>query len=161
MAVLLCLDPEGSTKARSIGGGGNRRSRTCSSGTSTVSDDATTGRPIALLLTKFDRVLAKHAAVAEDPTGWGVERLVEEQYGMTRHALAQHAPGGAIFAVSSYGPGATDGRPPAGTPLSLGLEGPLEWLAEQLEASDRAPARVALGPRARRSSQARALRGRL
>src|SRR5262249_38409503 len=55
----------------------------------------------------------------------------------TRHALAEHAPGGAIFAVSSYGLGAVDGRPPADL-RPLGLEGPLEWLADQLEVSDRA-----------------------
>ena len=55
---------------------------------------------------------------------------------MTRHALAQHAPGGAIFAVSSYGHESSDGRPPADL-HPLGLQGPLLWLAEQLEASDR------------------------
>ena len=54
---------------------------------------------------------------------------------MTRHALAQHAPRGAIFAVSSYGRGRHDGRPPAEL-HPLGLEGPLGWLAEQLEARD-------------------------
>ncbi len=32
---------------------------------------------------------------------------------MTRHALAEHAPDGAIFAVSSFGPGASGNRPPA------------------------------------------------
>src|SRR5439155_22665788 len=53
----------------------------------------------------------------------------------TRHALAQHAPRGAIFAVSAYGRGARDGRPPAELD-PLGLEGPLGWLAEQLEAGD-------------------------
>ena len=110
------------------------------------SDDSTAGRPIALLLTKFDRVLAQQAATAEgegegadlsdDPSNWGVEKLVEAQYGMTRHALAQHAPGGAIFAVSSYGHESKDGRPPADL-HPLGLQGPLLWLAEQLEASDR------------------------
>ena len=56
---------------------------------------------------------------------------------MTRHALRQHAPDGAIFAVSSYGPGSTGNRPPAEL-HPLGLEGPLGWLAEQLEARDRA-----------------------
>ena len=55
---------------------------------------------------------------------------------MTRHALARHAPRGAIFAVSSYGRGAVDGRPPA-VLHPIGLEGPLGWLAEQLEANDR------------------------
>ena len=56
---------------------------------------------------------------------------------MTRHALAAHAPDGAIFAVSSFGPGASGNRPPAEL-HPLGLEGPLGWVAEQLEARDRA-----------------------
>ena len=93
------------------------------------------------MLTKFDRVLAR-ASEAErieldDPSGVGVERLVEQKYGMTRHALAQHAPPprGAIFAVSSYGHDGGNGRPP--TELQpLGLEGPLSWLADQLETID-------------------------
>ena len=66
-----------------------------------------------------------------------VERLVEERYSMTRHALAAHAPDGAIFAVSSFGPGAVGNRPPAEL-HPMGLEGPLSWLADQLEARDRA-----------------------
>ena len=86
---------------------------------------------MALLLTKFDRVMAR---VGPGPEA--VERLVEARYGMTRHALARHAPRGAIFAVSSYGTGAVDGRPPAEL-HPIGLEGPLGWLADQLEATDR------------------------
>ena len=97
------------------------------------SDDGTAGRPVALLLTKFDRVMARGEA-GQGPDA--VERLVEARYGMTRHALARHVPRGAMFAVSSYGPGAVDGRPPAEL-HPLGLEGPLGWLAEQLEAVDR------------------------
>ena len=56
---------------------------------------------------------------------------------MTRHALAEHAPDGAIFAVSSFGQDASGNRPPAQL-CPLGLEGPLSWVAEQLEARDRA-----------------------
>ena len=56
---------------------------------------------------------------------------------MTRHALAAHAPDGAVFAVSSFGSGALGNRPPAEL-HPLGLEGPLGWVAEQLEAGDRA-----------------------
>ena len=63
---------------------------------------------------------------------------------MTRHALQQHAPDGAIFAVSSFGPG-VDGQPAAGELAPLGLEGPLGWVAEQLEARDRAADGMALG----------------
>src|SRR5262249_28421644 len=92
---------------------------------------------------KFDRVLAsvqggqaQGPGSSDDPATWGVERLVEARYGMTRHALAQHAPGGAIFAVSSYGRGAEGGRPPAEL-HPLGLGPPLGGLAGQLEAGDR------------------------
>jgi hypothetical protein len=137
-AVLLCLDPEGSARPA------DRRKRqqeveNLFERYLDRSNDGTTGRPVALLLTKFDRVLAHAHAMTEDdddPASWGVEQLVEAQYGMTRHALAQHAPQGAIFAVSAYGRGANDGRPPAEL-HPLGLEGPLVWLAEQLEDRDR------------------------
>lgn len=144
-AVLLCLDPDGSTRPADR----RRRQQEVENLLERYidrSDDSTAGRPIALLLTKFDRVLAQQSSTAEgegegpdladDPSGWGVEKLVEAQYGMTRHALAQHAPGGAIFAVSSYGHESRDGRPPADL-HPLGLQGPLLWLAEQLEANDR------------------------
>jgi GTPase SAR1 family protein len=142
-AVLLCLDPEGSSSPVDR----RRRQQEVENLLERYidrSDDGTTGRPVALLLTKFDRVLERAAAQratadehepAADLDGLDVERFVERHYGMTRHALAQHAPRGAIFAVSSYGPGARDGRPPAEL-HPLGLEGPLGWLAEQLEGSD-------------------------
>jgi hypothetical protein len=148
-AVLLCLDPEGSANPA------DRRKRqqeveNLFERYLDRSEDGTTGRPVALLLTKFDRVLVQAKASAsasasaatgngreDDPATWGVERLVEAEYGMTRHALAQHAPRGAIFAVSAYGRGASrTGRPPAEL-HPLGLEGPLCWLAEQLEDCDR------------------------
>ena len=141
-AVLLCLDPDGSTRPADR----RRRQQEVENLLERYidrSDDSTAGRPIALLLTKFDRVLAQQTSakgeepdLSDDPSRWGVEKLVEEQYGMTRHALAQHAPGGAIFAVSSYGHESRDGRPPADL-HPLGLQGPLLWLAEQLEANDR------------------------
>lgn len=135
-AVLLCLDPEGSATPADR----RRRQQEVEDLLERYIDrsgDGTTGRPVGLLLTKYDRVLARASASAasDDPTGWGVERFVEQHYGMTRHALARHAPRGAIFAVSSYGRGARDGRPPAEL-HPLGLEGPLCWLAEQLEAGD-------------------------
>src|SRR3954453_3922748 len=99
-AVLLCLDPEGSAAPADR----RRRQQEVEDLLERYIDrsaDGTTGRPVALLLTKFDRVLAESRSQArsqaesgDDPTTWGVERLVEEQYGMTRHALAQHAPRG-------------------------------------------------------------------
>ena len=138
-AVLLCLDPEGSASPADR----RRRQQEVEDLLERYierSDDMTTGRPVALLLTKFDRVLAQSSpqgdpGPGDDPTSWGAERLVESRYGMTRHALARHAPNGAIFAVSAYGRGADGGRPPAEL-HPLGLEGPLGWLAEQLEAGD-------------------------
>src|SRR5437588_7785727 len=130
-AVLLCLDPEGSPTPAE-----RRRRRP---GVEALleryiekSADGTAGRPVALLLTKFDQVLAR----SHGPDDEDVERFVARHYGMTRHALAQHAPRGAIFAVSSYGRGAKNGRPPAEL-HPLGLERPLGWLADQLEESDR------------------------
>ncbi len=129
-AVLLCLDPEGSAAPSER----RRRQQEIEELLERyieTSDDGTAGRPVALLVTKYDRVLARGGPAPQD-----VERLVESRYGMTRHALAHHAPRGAIFAVSAYGRGALDDRPPAEL-HPLGLEGPLGWLAEQLEAGDR------------------------
>jgi outer membrane protein assembly factor BamD (BamD/ComL family)/GTPase SAR1 family protein len=131
-AVLLCLDPEGSTHPAER----RRRQQEVENLLERYidrSDDGTAGRPVALLLTKFDRVLARGEA-GQGPDA--VERLVEARYGMTRHALARHVPNGAMFAVSAYGRGAVDGRPPIDL-HPLGLEGPLGWLAEQLESVDR------------------------
>ena len=131
-AVFLCLDPEGSTHPAER----RRRQQEVENLLERYidrSDDGTAGRPVALLLTKFDRVLARGEA-GQGPDA--VERLVEARYGMTRHALARHVPHGAMFAVSAYGRGAVDGRPPLDL-HPLGLEGPLIWLAEQLEEVDR------------------------
>ena len=154
-AVFFCLDPEGSADPVER----RRRQQEVESLLERYierSEDLSIDRPVALLLTKFDRVLSglgeRSGDLKNDSTdadqaaeleprpslaGPFVERLVEHQYGMTRHALRQHAPDGAIFAVSSYGPGSTGNRPPA-TLHPMGLEGPLGWLAEQLEARDRA-----------------------
>jgi GTPase SAR1 family protein len=129
-AVLLCLDPEGSAEPVVR----QRRQQEIEDLLERYierSETATADRPVALLVTKYDRVLAQ-----EGPPPDRVERLAEARYGMTRHALAWHAPRSAIFAVSSYGREAEgDGRPPAEL-HPLGLEGPLGWLADQLEAGD-------------------------
>ena len=142
-AVFLCLDPEGSTDPSER----RRRQQEVENLLERYierSDDLSTGRPVALLLTRFDRVLAGLTSTAGELAGLEaclstefVERLVDERYGMTRHALSEHAPQGAIFAVSSFGPGASGNRPPAEL-QPMGLEGPLSWLADQLEARDRA-----------------------
>jgi GTPase SAR1 family protein len=131
-AVFLCLDPEGPAHPAER----RRRQQEVEVLLERYierSDDGTAGRPVALLLTKFDRVLARGEASGGIEQ---VERLVEARYGMTRHALARHVPGGAMFAVSAYGRGSVDGRPPAEL-HPLGLEGPLGWLAERLEEVDR------------------------
>jgi GTPase SAR1 family protein len=148
-AVFLCLDPDGLAEPSER----RRRQQEVENLLERYierSDDARADRPVALLLTKFDRVIARAGSPAEaDPAEEDssdrpptipetlVERVVDAQYGMTRHALAAHAPDGAIFGVSSFGPGAEGNRPP--TELRpMGLEGPLSWLAEQLEDRDRA-----------------------
>ncbi len=91
-------------------------------------------RPIALVLTKLD--LAVGYVQGALPRAEWVEQVVESRYGMTRHALAAHAPEGAIFAVSAFGEGSAGGRPPESL-RPIGLEAPLAWLAEELEARDR------------------------
>ncbi len=129
-AVLLCVDPDGSSAPTDR----RRRQQEVEHLLERYierSDDATTDRPVALLVTKYDRVLEQ-----DGPPPDQVGRLVEAQYGMTAHALSRHAPRSAIFAVSSYGRGAGDGDRPPSELHPLGLEGPLGWLAEQLEARD-------------------------
>src|SRR5262249_17949271 len=148
-AVFLCLDPEGPTDPAER----RRRQQEVENLLERYierSEDARADRPVALLLTKFDRVIARAGAEADAPPDEEdsadgaptvpealVERVVDAHYGMTRHALAAHAPDGAIFGVSSFGPGAEGHRPPSEL-RPMGLEGPLSWLAEQLEARDRA-----------------------
>jgi GTPase SAR1 family protein len=136
-AVFLCLDPEGSTDPAER----RRRQQEVENLLERYidrSEDLSMDRPIALLLTRFDRVLAsstpgdgQSGAEAGLSTAF-VEQLVEERYGMTRHALAQHAPDGAIFAVSSFGAGAAGNRPPAEL-RPLGLEAPLGWVLTRLD----------------------------
>ncbi len=130
-AVLLCLDPE----ATDAPADRRRRQQEVEDLLERYierSEDGTLGRPIALLVTKYDRVLDRGGPGPEK-----VDAYVDSRYGMTRHALAGHAPHSAIFAVSAYGRGAGgDGRPPAEL-HPMGLEGPLGWLADELEAADR------------------------
>lgn len=130
-AVFLCLDPDGPDKPADR----QRRQQEVEGLLERYierSDDATTDRPVALLVTKYDRVLDRGG-----PTPERVEDFAAGRYGMTRHALERHAKHSAIFAVSSYGRGVGgDGRPPA-VLHPMGLEGPLGWLADQLEVGDR------------------------
>lgn len=134
-AVFLCLDPEGSEDPAER----RRRQQEVENLLERYierSEDISTDRPVALLLTKFDRVLAREGRGSTADEAF-VEALVDRQYGMTRHALRQHAPDGVIFAVSSFGAGADGHRPPSEI-RPMGLEGPLGWVADQLEARDRA-----------------------
>jgi hypothetical protein len=82
-------------------------------------------------VTKYDRVIARGGPPPEQ-----VDRVADTHFGMTRHALAQHVPHAGLFAVSAFGPGAVGDRPPAEL-HPLGLDGPLLWLAKELEAIDR------------------------
>jgi hypothetical protein len=90
-------------------------------------------RPMAVVLTKADRL-----AAPEGLAGPGAAAAVGESEGprfdMCCHALATHAPGRALFAVSSLG-----GPPAEGfTPRPAGLAEPLAWLADALQAQDEA-----------------------
>lgn len=139
-AVLLCLDPDGSNDPAER----RRRQQEVENLLERYierSEDLNADRPVALLLTKFDRILAREGVKHADDAAplfdeAFVEKLVDEKYGMTRHALRRHAPDGAIFAVSSFGVGSTGNRPPE-VIQPIGLEGPLGWVAERLEARDR------------------------
>ena len=129
-AVFLCLDPD----AKAEPADRLRRQQEVEALLERYlesSSDGTAGRPLALLITKYDRVLE-----AGGPDPQNVEQLAEELYGMTRHALASHVPHSAIFGVSSYGLGSRDDAPPPEL-RPMGLDAPLIWAAEQLEAIDR------------------------
>jgi hypothetical protein len=144
-AVLLCLDPAGSSRPVDR----RRRQQEIERLLERYlerSEDLRAGLPIALVLTKFDRVVGPGMEEVAGPGATGdwpdlagpvVDELMDRQYGMTRHALSKHVDDSAIFAVSSYGPGAIGNAPPA-VLRPLGLEGPLSWLAERLESRDRA-----------------------
>src|SRR6476646_6609510 len=69
-AVLLCLDPEGSADPAER----RRRQQEVENLLERYierSEDLSTDRPVALLLTKFDRLLAGHSGPATDPTEVG------------------------------------------------------------------------------------------
>ena len=61
------------------------------------------GRPVALVLTKFDRVLASRADSGDATAIDGrfsaefVEQLVDQRFGMTRHTLAAQRTGRGDF----------------------------------------------------------------
>jgi hypothetical protein len=80
-------------------------------------------RPVALVLTKADLL----------PECTDLDALTGSHFDMVRHALASHCRHSGLFAVSSLGgPGGGAGLQPAG------LDAPLAWLAEVLQAQDQA-----------------------
>jgi hypothetical protein len=91
-------------------------------------------RPTALVLTKADLLRT------DDTPLPCPEELARQHFGMTLHTLALHCPQYATLAVSSLGralPAADEGASPGPfTPQPHGLEGPLRWLAETLQAQD-------------------------
>src|SRR4051794_3147647 len=81
-AVFLCLDPETSDRPAER----RRRQQEIEDLLERyieTGDDATAGRPVALLVTKYDRVIETGGPPADR-----VEDFVDAHYGMTRHALA-------------------------------------------------------------------------
>ena len=74
-AVLLCLDPEGRRRRPPTAGSGSKKWKTSFERYLDRSNDGTTGRPGALLFTKFERVLDRAQATTEDdddPASWGL-----------------------------------------------------------------------------------------
>jgi GTPase SAR1 family protein/outer membrane protein assembly factor BamD (BamD/ComL family) len=128
-AVLFCLDPTGSTEpAERL-----RRQQEVEGLLETYLEQSRTlkvQRPIAIVVTKYDRVVATQGPIP-------VETLLEKRFGMTLHAIKHNAPDAATFAVSAYGPsGGEDGSPPAELEPQ-GLDAPLLWVASKLETIDR------------------------
>jgi GTPase SAR1 family protein len=129
-AILLCLDGEATTRAA------DRRRRQLEieqliEGWVESTPEARCERPLALVVTKYDRVLARNGPPPDE-----VDELVEDRFGMTTHAMKRHLPRTRSFAVSAFGVDAeSDGKPPLSL-RPLGLDKPLQWLAAQLEELD-------------------------
>jgi hypothetical protein len=113
-------------------------------------------RPMALVLTKGDLLPGREGEAPAEPLttrrggshalpGDGspdlggedaaLEALVQRSFGMTRHALESHCPRRGLFAVSSLG-GPIETTP--FVPKPSGLDGPLNWLLDTLQAQDEA-----------------------
>src|SRR5207249_11635062 len=86
-------------------------------------------RPMALVLTKADLLPPKPEGISEEL--W-LSDLIGDAFGMTLHALRQHAPSNSLFAVSSLGKHDREMRQTALHPWNL--ERPLTWLVESLQA---------------------------
>jgi hypothetical protein len=92
-------------------------------------DPAVPHRPVALVLTKADLLGPQ---VEEQ-----VRALVDGRFSMVRHALQLHCPWHASFGVSSLGGALGESAQPF-RPQPAGLDGPLTWLAQVLQAQDEA-----------------------
>jgi GTPase SAR1 family protein len=90
-------------------------------------------RPMALVLTKADLLPPKPPGISEEL--W-LSDIIGDAFGMTLHALRQHAPSNALFAVSSLGRNNRELRQNELHPWNL--ERPLSWLTESLQAQDEA-----------------------
>jgi hypothetical protein len=92
-------------------------------------------RPTALLLTKADLLQSESSPALPSP-----EEVAQRYFRMTLHTLALHSPQHATLAVSSLGspipPVSEEAAPPPFSPQPVGLDGPLVWLAEALQAQD-------------------------
>jgi GTPase SAR1 family protein len=108
-------------------------------------------RPMALVLTKADLL----TPAADRPEDEWLAEVAHRYFGMTLHALQEHSPGTALFAVSALGPrpvatsrprvserdgvgSDTTGADSTGALEPNGLDQPLVWLVEALQAQDEA-----------------------
>jgi hypothetical protein len=96
-------------------------------------------RPMALVLTKADLLVGDRNGPGMPEQGI-VNTLVEKTFRMTRHALTSHAPQHSVLAVSSLGaplPSGSDGTTPPAVELHpIGMDAPLDWLAQALQTQD-------------------------
>lgn len=128
-AALLCLDPMGSTDPAER----RRRQQEVERLLESYIDQSNhlkIERPIAIIVTKYDEIVRREGDV-------GVEAVMASRFGMTLHAARHHAPDAAMFAVSAYGGSGDEPGTPPPELRPTGLDGPLLWVAERLEAADR------------------------
>ena len=90
-------------------------------------------RPIALVVTKADRLDKKIRALPPFASQELVDALAQDRFGMTLHAILKHCPHNGVIAVSSL---ASVAVRPVLEPWNLAE--PLAWLAETLQARDEA-----------------------
>jgi hypothetical protein len=133
-AVWLCLDaPAADTPASRLGA--EQEVEQLVEDYLAAEDPQVPHRPMALVLTKADLLGEPDTHITPQPDPHAVQKLADERFGMTRHALRCHCPWHGVFAVSSLG------RPMGETafePRPTGLDGPLAWLAQAMREQDEA-----------------------